>query len=220
MSLKLFFGEASARRKILPLLGSICYRDLREGARESHLRQGAEWWQGNRRRRRYNRPRTSPSPEMAPKIAKGRSSSACSPAHFCNRAASPSPHSSLDLRRRLSRAANMLMLLRPRDPSSLLVPPLTILAPPQPSQSHLISCAQFPTKESFYLPSAGSVRNNTNSIPPPPPPPPSHQICSPLFLELVSKLRRQFSRLPGRRKSRYPTPSAASLILYLLSLFF
>ncbi len=147
---------------------------------------------------------------MAPKIAKARSSSACSPAHFCNRAASPSPHSSLDLRRRLSRAAKMLMLLRPCDPSSLLVPPLTILAPPQPSQSHLISCAQFPTKDSFYILSEVSLRNTTKS-----PPAPSHQICSPLFLELVSKLRRQFSHFPGKRKSRSPTPSAASLILYL-----
>ncbi len=209
MSLKLFFWEASARRKVLPLLSSICYRDLREGARESHLQQGAEWWHGNRRRRRYNRPRTSLSLEMAPKIPKARSSSACSAAHFCNRAASPSPHSSSDLRRRLSRAAKMLMLLRPRDPSSLLVPPLTILVPPQPSQSHLISSAQFPAKESFYFLSEVSLRNTTKS--------PPHQICSPPLLELVSKLRRQFSHLLG--KSRSPTPSAASL-LYLLFLFF
>ncbi len=52
MSLNPFFWEASARRKILPLLGSICYRDLGEGARESDLQQGAQWWHGNRRRRR------------------------------------------------------------------------------------------------------------------------------------------------------------------------
>jgi hypothetical protein len=50
-------GKASIKRlpmifKSAALLGSICYRDLGEGARESDLQQGAQWWHGNRRRRR------------------------------------------------------------------------------------------------------------------------------------------------------------------------
>jgi hypothetical protein len=182
------------------------------------LQQGAQWWHGNRRRRRrYNRPRTSPSLEMAPKIAKARSSSACSPAHFCNRASpSPSPQfffrlatAALEGGEDVNAAQGSRSIVSPRSPSDH--PSSSTTFPVTPD----LLCP-IPHKRVFYLLSEISLRNTTKS----PPPPPATKSAVPLFLELVSKLRRQFSHLPGKRKSRSPAPSAASLILYLLSLFF